>query len=91
MLKGVNRVAIEVSEPESVYFERAIFFVKPQYAACSELKLDKKAQTLLKESDYKPGFTKKDRSKKLLGLVKMGVSALIGGAVTAGAMLMLQL
>lgn len=29
MVKGVNKQIIEVNNPESVYFERAVFYLKP--------------------------------------------------------------
>lgn len=29
MLKGVNRQIIEVSEPDSIYFEKAVFYLRP--------------------------------------------------------------
>ncbi len=29
MLKGVNRQIIEVNEPDSIYFEKAVFYLRP--------------------------------------------------------------
>jgi hypothetical protein len=29
MVKGVNKQIIEVNNPESIYFERAVFYLKP--------------------------------------------------------------
>ena len=29
MVKGVNKQSIEVNNPESIYFERAVFYLKP--------------------------------------------------------------
>jgi hypothetical protein len=29
MIKGVNKRVIEINNPESIYFERAIFYLKP--------------------------------------------------------------
>ena len=29
MLKGVNRNIIEVKDPDSIYFERAVFYLRP--------------------------------------------------------------
>lgn len=42
MLKGVNRRVIEVKRPDSAYFERAVFYLRPEvddipaYAALHE-------------------------------------------------------
>ena len=30
MLKGVNRKVIEVNHPDSLYFERAVFYLRPE-------------------------------------------------------------
>ena len=29
MIKGVNRQIIEVNEPDSIYFEKAVFYLRP--------------------------------------------------------------
>lgn len=29
MIKGVNKRIIEINNPESIYFERAVFYLKP--------------------------------------------------------------
>ena len=36
MIKGVNRQVVEVNETQCEYFEKIMFFVKPEYAAVSE-------------------------------------------------------
>lgn len=30
MIKGVNKRIIEINNPESIYFEKAIFYLKPE-------------------------------------------------------------
>ena len=47
MLKGVNRQVVEVSEPDSAYFEKVLFFVKPDCAYVSEKKLKGKADEMI--------------------------------------------
>ena len=32
MIKGVSKQVLEVTNPENPYFEKIVFFVKPQYA-----------------------------------------------------------
>ena len=39
MIKGVNRQVIEISETDCEYFERVMFFVKPEFVNVSEGKL----------------------------------------------------
>lgn len=36
MIKGVNRQVIEITQTKCEYFEKVLFFVKPEYAATSE-------------------------------------------------------
>ena len=33
MIKGVNRQVIEITQTKCEYFEKVLFFVKPEYAA----------------------------------------------------------
>ena len=44
MLKGVNRQVLEVNRPESRYFERILFVVKPEFSALPAAKLLKEAE-----------------------------------------------
>jgi len=44
MLKGVNRQVLEVNRPESRYFERILFVVKPEFTALPAAKLLKEAE-----------------------------------------------
>ena len=36
MIKGVNRQVVEVSHTDSIYFEKVLFFVRPEYYGMSE-------------------------------------------------------
>ncbi len=47
MIRGVNRYAVEVSRTENPYFERAICFVRPQFASCDRLALRRAAQQMV--------------------------------------------
>lgn len=44
MIKGVNRQVLEVTNTENPYFERIIFFVKPEYGNEDRAKLKKEAE-----------------------------------------------
>ncbi len=39
MIKGVNRQVLEITNTENPYFERIIFFVKPEYGNEDRAKL----------------------------------------------------
>jgi hypothetical protein len=43
MIKGVNKQVLEINETSNGFFEKAIFFVKPEYSGMSEGKLREKA------------------------------------------------
>lgn len=43
MIKGVNRQVIEITQTKCEYFEKVLFFVKPEYAATSEGTLRERA------------------------------------------------
>lgn len=88
MLKGVNRQVVEVSQTDSVYFERILFFVKPEYYGLGEAKLREKANACVNDA-VKPPQAKKGRNMRK-GL-QMFLSAAGGAAVTAAAALLMQL
>lgn len=48
MIKGVNRQVLEVHETGTKYFEKALFFVKPEYSTLSERRLNEKACKLFR-------------------------------------------
>ena len=48
MIKGINKQVLEILEPSSGYFEKALFFVKPEYTGFSENKLKEMARGITK-------------------------------------------
>ena len=44
MIKGVNKQILEVTNTENPYFEKIIFFVKPEYKTADRKKLQKEAE-----------------------------------------------
>jgi len=49
MLKGVNKLIVDVANPNSEFFERAIFFVKPQMKDIPSKELNKSADAFISE------------------------------------------
>lgn len=64
MVKGVNRQVLEIRETGSPYFERAFFFVKPEFADTDEKKLRAAAERVLPQADKVPK-SKHRRAKKV--------------------------
>ena len=81
MLKGVNRQVVEIAHPESVYFEKVLFFVKPEFSRVSESKIKDKADELIREAADPPvgknRFKEKGRMKQFL---KLAAAAAMGAA-----------
>ncbi len=81
MLKGTNRQVIEITPADCRYFEKVMFFVKPECANVSQGKLRERAKAMA-GIDGKPPATKIRRNKLLLAGA-MSVAAGIGAAITA--------
>ena len=80
MLKGVNHQVVEVTKPSCEYFERVIFFVKPEFSSVSEGTLRERASTIASDAGAPPpSKVKKDR---LLLATRLVCAAMIGAAVT---------
>ncbi|MCL2632887.1 MAG: hypothetical protein FWD34_00040 [Oscillospiraceae bacterium] len=78
MLKGVNKLIVEVSNPDSEFFERAIFFVKPQMKNTPTSELNRNANKLLNQAGT--AKNRKWRSRvvaifRFAGAVALGAAA----------------
>lgn len=65
MIKGVNRQVIEITQTKCEYFEKVLFFVKPEYAATSEGTLRERAG-LIADSAGIPPASKAQKEKNYL-------------------------
>lgn len=83
MLKGVNHRVVEIPQPESMYFEKVLFFVKPEFSDINEKRLRAKADGLIKDAAV-PSQKKShsDKKKKILLYVKL-MGAALAGALAA--------
>lgn len=90
MLKGVNRQVVEIPQPESAYFEKVIFFVKPEFAYLGEQKIRSSADDMIKRACPPPREkSDKRRRNKFGNYLKFSLAALSGAAVTALGMLII--
>lgn len=81
MIKGVNRQVIEITQTKCEYFEKVLFFVKPEYAATSEGTLRERAGLIADSAGIPPAS--KLKKGKIISALKFACSALAGAAVTA--------
>jgi hypothetical protein len=87
MVKGVSRQVLELSEPPGLYFERVLFFVKPEYSAASEGALRERARYIAQSAGLPPAMRlKKSRRRVVLAVL---FSLLAGIAMGAGGVLFL--
>lgn len=78
LIKGVNHQVVEVTKPTCEYFERVIFFVKPEFSQVSEGTLRERAGKIAGETGAPPP-TKIKRNRLILAAKLIG-SALAGAA-----------
>jgi len=81
MIKGINKQILEVTNPESPYFEKIIFFVRSEASPQSEALLKTEAEKITKKI-IKPPKIRKTKLQKLQGVffLLLGIGA--GGAVS---------
>ena len=72
MIKGVKKLVLEINETNNSFFEKAIFFVKPEYSGMSEGKLREKAFTEMNGICSLPRLKKVNTHTKKHIWVKLG-------------------
>lgn len=83
MVKGVNRQVLEIHETGCEYFEKALFFVRPEYSNENEGKLKNKAiKSIINSSDVPKTRRQKIKSKAII-VGEMIASAGVGAVITA--------
>lgn len=76
MIKGVNKQVLEINEPQNGFFEKAIFFVKPEYSGMSEGKLRESAKEEVENAGKPP---EKKSLKTVYGIKKFLIVAVSFG------------
>ncbi len=54
MIKGVNKQVLEINETQNGFFEKAIFFVKPEYSGMGEGRLRESARKEIENAGKPP-------------------------------------
>ncbi len=80
MIKGINRQVVEVRETDSEYFERILFFVKPEYASVSEGKIRERASLIANKGQKPPATRLSERkySELIKGIICLAAGVIIG-------------
>ena len=82
MVKGVNRQVLEIVDTGCEYFEKALFFVRPEFSRESESKLKSKALNSIHSSTGIPKTRKQKIKSKALLIVELLTSAGLGAIIT---------
>lgn len=69
MIKGVNKQIVEITKPNCDYFERVIFFVKPEFSSVSQGTLRERANIMANAAGSPP--VTKIKSRKLLSAFRI--------------------
>lgn len=86
MIKGINRQVVEITQTRCEYFERVLFFIKPEFSAVSEGELKERATAIAQSAGIPPAEKlKKSRIRNALRLS----AAACAGAVFGGGLFML--
>ncbi len=80
-LKGVNKTVLELSNPDSDYFERIVFYVKPNLKTSAKNTLRSEAEHIL--AQLSPSRPSQIGKQFLLRLLAFSLSAAGGAAITA--------
>ncbi len=83
MIKGVNRQVVEITQTQCEYFERVLFFIKPEFSATSEGTLKERAGLIANSAGIPPVSLL--RRNKLLRIGQFALAGAAGAAVSAAA------
>ena len=86
LIKGVNRQVVEITQTQCEYFERVLFFIKPEYSAVSEGDLKERA-TIIAQSAGMPPAARLRKSRVRLAL-SISAAACAGAAVSGSIFLL---
>ncbi len=82
LIKGINRQVVEITETKCEYFERVLFFVKPEFSAVSEGDLKERASVIAQSVGIPPAT--RLRKNRIRLALNMGAAAFAGAAISGG-------
>jgi hypothetical protein len=86
MIKGVNKQVLEISETQNGFFEKAIFFVKPEYSGMGEGRLKESARKEIENAGKPPVRNykyKNGRIKNIFIITAVFVTGVVVGLASA--------
>ncbi|MEE1503601.1 MAG: hypothetical protein UGF89_05055 [Acutalibacteraceae bacterium] len=86
MIKGVNKQVLEINETQNGFFEKAIFFVKPEYSGMGEGRLKESAKKEIENAGKPPVRSykyKNERIKNIFIITAVFVTGVVVGIASA--------
>ena len=83
MLKGVNRQVLEISQPESPYFEKILLFVKPEFSGLPAARLSRQAKRAASGCASPPQKKERRDHARLAKWLRLLLPALVGAGLGA--------
>lgn len=83
MVKGVNRQVLEIHETGCEYFEKALFFIRPEYSAENDSKLRGQALKSIQSKAAVPKTRRQRVKSRMLLTLQMLGSASVGAVIAA--------
>lgn len=78
MIKGVNKQVLEINETQNGFFEKAIFFVKPEYSGMGEGRLKESARREIENAGRPPLKAYRYKNDKIKSILKITVVFVLG-------------
>lgn len=78
MIKGVNKQVLEISETQNGFFEKAIFFVKPEYSGMGEGRLKESARKEIENAGKPPVRSYKYKNERIKNVIKITAVFIFG-------------
>lgn len=79
MIKGVNKKIIEVSKPDSVYFEKAVFYLKPEVSFFPDEKISDEIESFQQSRFFSPGRRKSHKKTTYIFFISVLLICFLGG------------
>lgn len=78
MIKGVNKQVLEICETQNGFFEKAIFFVKPEYSGMGEGRLKESAKKEIENAGKPPVRSYRYKNERMKNVVKITAVFIFG-------------
>jgi len=80
MIKGVNKKIIEINNPQSIYFEKAVFYLKPNVSKLPDNIANCEIERYINMINLENGYTENPWKKFLRRIIIGGVA--VTGLIT---------